>query len=120
MNNNIESKNKALIGRLEQLINDLKNADPEIQENVGQSLNIAGQLFGNIFPNLNDFQNLSSTEQKKYIKSLSIIGDELSNENPDAPIAFSVFQMWLGLVVANDAILIKKYSKELELISNWA
>ena len=120
MNNNIESKKKVFIGRLEQLINDLKEAEPEIQTNVGQGLKMAGQLFGNLFPSTEDFQNLSSTEQKKFIKSLSIIADELSSENPDASIGFSVFQMWLGLVVANDAILIQKYSKELELLSNWA
>ena len=111
------SARKGLRLEFERVTAMLRNADDAAQMTVGHSINISNSLFTQKFQTVEEFQLLPKSARMDYIRNLTSMEEQMTNEDPFSALGVGLFKMWIGVVVENDEILMSQFLNELSYFS---
>lgn len=91
----------------------LHGADFMMQLAVGRTLNLANHQFLQRFGSVEAFQLRSRSEKLAYLQSLNQDETKMSTPDVHTSLAFGLFKIWVGALIANDAPLVAQFAEEL-------
>ena len=98
----------------------LRTADELSQMAVGHAINMANTFFLQRFGSIAAFSALSKPEKLDYIHSLSSFEEKLAVSDRHSSLGTTLFKMFVGALVENDAELVEHFSGELAFFSHKA
>ena len=95
----------------------LRTADEMSQMAVGHAIDMANTFFLQRFGSIAAFSALSKPNKIEYIHSLSSLEEKLAASDPHSSLGTTLFKMFVGALVENDAKLVEHFSEELAFFS---
>lgn len=95
----------------------LRKADDMPQMAVGHTINMINSMFTQQFHTVEEFQLLPKSQRMDYIRNLTSMEKQMTNEDPFSALGVGLFKMWIGAVVENDEALMSQFFEELSYLS---